>query len=175
MTTGKKTKLTDGRIYEIGYLLSPMIPVESLAEKVTQNLKEPINSLDGQIVSEGEPRHFALAYPIKKNIEHRRLTFREAFFGSLRFEGDAKTVVELARKLFVVPDIIRYLLIEVPKATLLDEERAKVRVNRPPRLSTTTASKVGEGSPSPSLSTTEVIEMDKQIDQLLTTEAYVSK
>lgn len=170
MTESKKTRLADGRIYEIGYLLSPMIPVESLTEQVEKNLKEMIVALEGQMVSEISPRHINLAYPMKKNVEHRRFTFREAFFGALRFEASPQTAVELKEKLALAPDLIRFLLIEVPKATLLDEEQAKARVNHPPRPPISNDAERAIVTPS-----VLSAEIDKQIDQLLTTESYVSK
>lgn len=171
MVNKEQTRTAGGRIYEIGYLLSPMIPVESLAERVSKNLTAPIASLGGEIMNEVSPRHLTLAYPIKKNMEHRRLTFREAFFGSIRFQTLPRAAAELRSKLVASPDLVRHLLIEVPKATLLDEERAKARVNHPPR-SPVPAETAGEVSSQPSLS---LAEMDQQIDQLLTTEAYTPK
>jgi len=170
MVESKKIKLVAGRVYEVGYLLSPMIPAESLVEQVEKNLKEAITTLDGQIVSEVSPRHINLAYPMKKNVEHRRLTFREAFFGALRFEALPQSVVELKKKLTLVPDLIRCLVIEIPKAMLLDEERAIARVNHPPRQPVSTDVVI-----SAEATASSEAEIDKQIDQLLTTESYVSK
>ncbi|MEK7585533.1 MAG: 30S ribosomal protein S6 [Patescibacteria group bacterium] len=165
----QEEELGVNRVYELGYLLSPLIPSESLTDKVNQDLKALVNGFGGEIIGDNPlPAMITLAYPIKKVVDHKGLTCREAYFGAFRFRLNSSALPELIAKLKELNDLIRYLLLEVPKATLVDEENLRNRKRVVPPTPTTE----GEGPAKPVMSADE---MDKEIDQLLTTESYVSK
>ncbi|MEK7209278.1 MAG: 30S ribosomal protein S6 [Patescibacteria group bacterium] len=159
-------KLGAKRVYEIGYLLSPLIPVEVLAERVAKNFKEVIIAAGGEVINDPLPQHLTLSYPIKKQFDHQRLTFSEAFFGALRFKVEPPTAEKLTKQFKTAPDLVRYLLIEIPKAILLDEERLKTKVNQLPRP----VGGAKGADPETKAPITEA-EMDKEIEQLLTVES----
>ncbi|MFA5736601.1 MAG: 30S ribosomal protein S6 [Candidatus Paceibacterota bacterium] len=106
------------RIYEIGYLLTPIIPQDALAENITQILKVLIDELGGLITSEMNPSMIRLAYTIKKNISNKKERFNDAYFGALRFKLMPDKLVTLKGNLDKDNKIIRYLIINMPK----DEE-----------------------------------------------------
>lgn len=165
----EELSLGEARVYEIDYLLSPLIPAEAVAERVENSLKAVLAAVHSEVVSDSSPQRISLAYPIRKTVEHKRLIFREAFFGSLRFRAAPAAAAELVDKFRASPDLIRYLLLEVPKAALADEKhlRTRTKPKRAPRSPSSIAS-----TAKPAMTAAE---MDKEIDQLLTTEAYVPK
>lgn len=110
MTDGQKT-------YELAYLLSPLIAAEAIAEQVEKELKQPLSVAKAELKHEFGPRLMALAYPIKKVVEHKGSTFREAYFGSLVFTCEPAAIAAIEAKLKKSHFLIRHLLITVP-ATL---------------------------------------------------------
>ena len=165
---------SEAKTYEISYLLSPLIPAENLPEAVAKYIKSLIAAAAGEVVSEGPARPVNLAYQIRRILDNKPVTFREAFFGSLRFRSPAAAVVDLARRWREAPELIRHLLIEVPKAVLADEQRSLVRQKKiVSSLSTRrTAGRPDGSSAKPAMSADD---MDKEIEQLLETELYVSR
>lgn len=159
----------ENKTYEVGYLLSPLIPIEALTERVAKTFKEPILTAGGEVLDDKLPQPLALSYPIKKQLDHQRLTFREAFFGSLRFKIEPAAAEKLAKQFKTSPDLIRDLIVEVPRAALLDEENQKARtkhVSRP--AAKELKAKEAKSELPPAISETEV---DEKIEQLLTVES----
>ena len=103
------------KIYEIGYLLTPIIPQDALAENVVQTLKTPIDKLGGAITSEMEPSMIRLAYTIKKDIGNKKERFNDAYFGALRFKLLPEKAAVLKDVLDKSDKIIRYLTIAMPE------------------------------------------------------------
>ncbi len=160
------------RVYEIGYLLSPLVSAAALAETAEKNLKSLIVSAGGSEVSDLPPRAIRLAYPIKQTVGHKPLIFREAFFGAWRFRLAPEAVPALGAALRASPELIRHLLIEVPPPALAEEKRARTKTKRALPLRVRPAVSVRRPAEPSAMSQAE---MDKEIDQLLATEAYVSK
>lgn len=157
------------RIYEIGYLLSPSVSAAGLAETVEKNLKSLIAGAGGSEVSDLPPRAIRLAYPIKQTVGHKPLTFREAFFGACRFRLAPAAVSAADVALRASPELIRHLLIEVPPPALAEEKPPRDKTRRPPPL----RAKFADAGTAVQAMSRE--EMDKEIEQLLATETYVSK
>lgn len=103
------------KIYEIGYLLTPIIPQDALAENVVQTLKAPIDKLGGVITSEMDPSMIRLAYTIKKDIGNKKERFNDAYFGALRFKLLPEKVLALKEALDKSEKVIRHLTIAMPK------------------------------------------------------------
>ncbi|MBI2097712.1 MAG: 30S ribosomal protein S6 [Candidatus Vogelbacteria bacterium] len=156
------------RVYELGYLLSPLVSAEASAATVEQKLKQPIIAVGGSAVSDWPPRTIRLAYPIKQTIGSKLSTFREAFFGACRFRLPPEAVPAAGAALRATPELLRHLLVEVPAAALAEEKRVQTRSKRVMPSEARSAA-----GPAPAAMSRE--EMDKEIDQLLTTESYVSK
>lgn len=90
---------TEQRIYEIGYLLSPLIPEERLDEEISV-LRKIIEDKKGFILSEARPKIQKLAYPINK--------LESAYFGWIKFTADPSSLPEIKS-----PQIIRFLITEI--------------------------------------------------------------
>lgn len=97
------------RIYEIGYLLSPLIPEEKIEEEIG-SLRKIIENKKGLIMSESRPKLQKLAYPIKGN--------ESAYFGWFRFNCHPETILEIKNSL-EKEKIIRFLLTQAVKERLV--------------------------------------------------------
>ncbi len=161
---------TDNKTYEIGYLLSPLIPAEGLDEATNKYLKQVISAVNAEVVGDWPARKLSLSYPIRKLIENKRVTFRDSYFGALRFRGQPAAAVKLATTFRQTPELIRFLLLEISQAALAQEKHLQNRQKRTDEASTSEA--VANPPDKPVMSTDE---MDKEIEQLLTTGTYVSK
>jgi len=170
MENSEEITIDETRVYEIGYLLSPLVSAEDLAETTEKNLKSLIVGAGGNEVSDLPPRSIRLAYPIKQTVGHKPLIFREAFFGAWRFRLAPEAVPALGDALRASPELIRHLLIEVPPAALAEEKRARIKTKH------ALPSRVRPAVSAPARpSVMSQAEMDKEIDQLLVTETYVSR
>jgi len=94
---------TEQKMYEIGYLLSPLIPEEKLDEEIFV-LRKSIEDKQGLIISEGRPKMQRLAYPINK--------LETAYFGWIKFMAEPSSLPEIKN-----PQIIRFLITEIIKSS----------------------------------------------------------
>lgn len=110
------------RIYEVGYLLLPTIPEENVA--ITYgNLKELVNSLGGEIISDDMPKLRELAYSMEKVISNVRNKFNTAYFGWVKFYLDPEKLAELKKKLDLTPEVLRFLIIKTVKENTIASRR----------------------------------------------------
>jgi len=110
LTPGEETKL-----YELGYLYSPLVSAEELPVRLAASIKASIDEFSGLVTGELEPRLLKLAYPIGRFVEHKRTVFREAYFGAIRFSLPAEALARLESRLKVEAEILRFLFIALPK------------------------------------------------------------
>lgn len=103
---------TEQRMYEIGYLLSPLIPEEKLDEEISI-LRKIIEDKQGFIMSEARPKMQKLAYPIKK--------LETAYFGWIKFTAAPSSLPEIKS-----PQFIRFLITEIIKETLTPPPAKKI-------------------------------------------------
>jgi ribosomal protein S6 len=146
-------------VYEVGYLLSPLVAVEALGETVERELKALLTKAGGKVKSETAPRLLKLAYPLRKVVEHKSSVFNEAYFGSVVFEAPTDAIKELGARWRNSAVIIRLLLINYPERLMVPHfRRAPTEVANP------------DGSPAtPALApVTPAATLDKEIDSLLT-------
>ncbi len=121
-----------GKLYELGYLLTPLLAGDKVAETVESGLKALILTAGGEIKRENQPRLITLAYPIKQVIEHKGSTFREAYFGSLYFEAPAEAISMIQAGLKKSPQLIRQLLIIVHQPLIRPEFKRPSRAKLTP-------------------------------------------
>lgn len=150
----------DTKTYEIGYLLLPLISAEELEAKTAELIKTAIEANSATVVSQLSPKMRALAYPISKFLNKKNTPFREAYFGSVRFDATPADALKIKTALDKNENIIRHLLVIIPKVTEkpLSEGsalRRRIRAQAPK----TEGAPVGEGM------TSEAI--DKEIEGLL--------
>lgn len=152
---------SESRKYELGYLLSPYIPADSLAETVEAEVFSHISKLGGEVTKTVDPAMRPLAYQIKKRIGHKQNSYRDAYFGTAFFTLPADKAPVLNDLLQKSELIIRFLLIIEPKYGT----GKKRSTGRP-----TPAKPVEKTDETPAVKTdVDTKEIDKEIEDLLTT------
>lgn len=136
--------MENGTLYELGYLLNPILPEEKLAEEVT-GFRTAITGLGGEVTAEGEPRMRYLAYTVVRKIANKNTRFNEAHNGWMRFRLMPDQLASFEETLKKNDNMVRHLLITIPRVT-----EAPVREEQ--------GTEPVEG---------EVKDLDKQIDQLV--------
>jgi len=111
MTVGSETNL-----YEIGYLLSPLVPIEEVASAIDKTFRMPIESLGGEVASQLMPFLRPLAYAVVKSVGSKRSSYKDAYFGAMRFDLKADQVEALNKMIEKSELVLRYILIRLPKS-----------------------------------------------------------
>lgn len=111
------------KMYEIGYLLSPLIPEEKLDEEVSV-LRKLIEDRQGLIINEGRPKMRKLAYPINKT--------ESAYFGWVKFTASPEILKEIENPLKKNNKIIRFLIIKAVKETTVSMPARKIVKKKKP-------------------------------------------
>ncbi len=155
MEEGNKVeKVAEGsRRYEIGFLLSPLLTEESLADTVKKVVEGPIMDAKGMVEEVTTPKRLALAYPVAKVIDHKRSNFKEAYLGAVVFTAPNDAVAKILQTITNAEVVIRTLLIEKPFRPVVEP------VIREPRVATPKVAPV-EAS-------TDTAAIDKEIEELL--------
>jgi len=108
-------------MYEIGYLLNPLIPEKKLDEEVSL-LRKLVEDKKGLIINEVRSRMRRLAYPIKK-IEN-------AYFGWIKFTADPENLkeIEISLKNSQIGGnkLIRFLTVKTVKETVVSRPIRKI-------------------------------------------------
>jgi len=159
---------SETRKYELGFLLSPYVPADSILETAEAEVFSHIAKMGGEVTKTINPVMRPLAYQIKKRIGHKQTAYKDAYFGSVFFSLPADQAPGLIEVLQKSELIIRHLLIIAP-----DYTAGKKGASRPT---------VATASPTPTDSKTPVTdekkveaepvdtkEIDKEIEDLLTT------
>lgn len=105
----------EAKTYEIGYLLTPFLPLEKVEETIEAMYKAWITDLGGTIIVKHAPKMRSLAYPVVKFINNKKSSFTEAYFGAVKFQlspAEIRTQKEIIEK---DGNIIRFLVVSVPK------------------------------------------------------------
>ncbi len=142
---------TTKRLYEVGYLIIPLIPEDKVADEVNM-LRSHIENAGGFIESEEQPKMRKLAYEIRqRGISSKKARFEDAYFGSMRFKATSDAVVTIQEAFDKNDKILRFLIIKPVK----DSPRV-MRTGAPAKAK----AEGGEKKMSEQ-------ELDKEIDQLL--------
>ncbi len=105
------------RLYEVGYLLIPLIPTDKVADEVNV-LRSYIENSGGFIASEDQPKMRKLAYEIQqRGIASKRLRFSEAYFGWVRFQVQSSQVAVIEEFFDKNDKVLRFLIIKPGKDT----------------------------------------------------------
>lgn len=159
------------KLYELGYLFSPLLPETDVPSAVENSIKKIINEGEGQIAGEHNPRLVNLAFPIRKRLENKNQVFREAYFGAIRFKAAPAAIPEMTVKLKKQNDVIRFLLIALPKGGTEAPARRTpgAAVTRTVEESKTVEDQAEAPAPTDSIKSKEAI--DREIDDLLASTA----
>lgn len=154
----------EAKTYEIGYLLTPFLPAEQVEESVEAMHKAWIADLDGLTIIKTAPKMRSLAYPVSKFINNKKSTFKEAYFGAVKFQISPEKIRTIKELLDKDNNIIRFLIVSVPKNAerILSPRGAGARRVRP---AATKEDGAGKGEEM----TSE--EIDKEIEGLLETQS----
>lgn len=107
--------LEDVKAYELGYLLSPLVPEEAKNDTVDQIIKKILIDLGGEIIGELNPNMRHLAYPISKSFNHKRTVYKDAYFGAIQFKLLPSKIEDLKKALDKEDNVLRYLLLVLSK------------------------------------------------------------
>jgi len=151
-TTAKE----DVKVYEISFHIAPIVGEDNIAREVGE-IKGLLEKIKATIISEDFPRLRVLAYPLSKMIDGTKKTFKEAYFGWIKFESEGVSVASLNKEVEKMSNILRYLLIKTDKENTMYVSKFNQKhdtVSRSPR------------TPEVKQVVNEV-EVDKAIDELV--------
>lgn len=114
----------DPIMYEIGYLLSPLIPEEKLDEEIS-DLRKLIEGGQGLIINESRAKIQKLSYPIKKHGSPAG-GYTTAYFGWIKFFGSPESLAEIKNSLGKNDKIIRFLITKTTKESLAPKMTKKI-------------------------------------------------
>lgn len=146
------------KIYEIGFHIAPIVGDEKIADEV-QGIKSLLEKINASVVSEDFPRQKALAYPLSKMIGGGKKTFKEAYFGWIKFEGEPASVALFNKEVEKLPNILRYLIIKTVRENTLHTPKFSAKYE-------SKGKNEGAKSSEPKGEVNEV-EVDKAIDELV--------
>ncbi len=104
----------ESKIYEIGYLLTPLIADDKVSDE-TNNLRMAIEKFGGVILSEENPKMINLAYSVCKSVSSQKSRFESAYFGSIKFNLNSEKVKKLKESFDKNDLILRFLIIKTIK------------------------------------------------------------
>lgn len=142
------------KLYELGYLLSPVVLADKLTETIDEELVAVITKAGGRVISQPPAGRQVLAYPVAITREHKRQIFTEAYFGTIRFYAEPGKIDQINTQLKARQSILRFLLIVIPAKVINQVKKAPTTRREDPRP---TEEPINE----------EVI--DQEINDLLTT------
>lgn len=138
----------DQKTYDLGYLLSSLLPVDKAVEEVPL-LRKIIEDNNGFIMSEDHPRPQKLSYPIKQN--------NSAYFGKIKFYAKSEMIDKIKESLKKNDKTIRFMITESEKER---PQQRVVRIRKPAKLT----------PPSPMVEEKKPIkpeEIDEKLEEML--------
>ena len=148
------------KLYEIGYLLSPLVPEEGLIGAVNDNLRQPIEAAGGAVVSETAPTMRSLAYQVKKEVGSKRTKYQDAYFGALRFSAAPKAISQIKEAIDRLENVLRFMIIIAPK-----DNPPRRAPRRPQAAKVVVVDEAGLVAEKPAPMSTE--DIDKEIEGML--------
>ena len=146
-------KNEDVRVYELGYLISPIVGEENLPHEMSM-LKDAVANLGANFITEEYPKFIELAYRMEKSIANKLEKFTQAYFGWMKFELEPEKVETLEEMLRKNDKIIRHILFKtVRENTLAPRKFHKTETHR--------------RKPNEQKVEVNVEEIDKEIDALI--------
>ncbi len=150
------------KMYEIGYLLSPLIHEEKLDEEISV-LRKLIEDRHGLIMNEDRAKMRKLAYNIQKPAVGK---FDSAHFGWMKFVASPEILPEIEISLGKTANIIRFLLIEAAKEEPIKKPARKII--RPVPLDGQRLERKAASPAEPKIKTeVKPEEIDKRLEELL--------
>ena len=166
MTETENIIPTDDRAdYELDYLLSPFVPAETVEKTMAEIFTRIFGAFGATVITEQAPKMRTLSYPIIKAVNNKNTSFRDAYFGWLKFKATGEAAVKIKEALDKEDGLVRFLIIHAlkpsPKAgfrRFASDRRAPVLDGQPVNAT------VVAGEKGPEMSAEEI---DREIDTLL--------
>jgi len=130
------TESSEGKVYELGYHLSPDIKESDIESEVT-TIKSVIEKNGGSFIAEEMPKKMALVYTIVQSESSKKKKFNSAYFGWVKFETTADAMQSIKKTLDENKNIIRYLLINTVRESTIAPKRVlleRVVVDTPKKI-----------------------------------------
>lgn len=140
------------KTYEIGYLITPLMPEEKLDEEISV-LRGFIEGNQGLITAEERAKMQKLSYEIEKPGMGR---FNSAYFGWIKFMASPSVLDEIKKSLDKDANVLRFLAVESEKETAAQKPSAPRMARRKPAAA---------GAPEKTEVKTE--EIDKKLEELI--------
>lgn len=114
----EKTSKEGMQVYEVGFHIAPFVGDENVAHEVTL-IKDALEKIKAEVISEDFPRLRALAYPIDKQIKGDKKISNEAYFGWIKFEAPTEAIEGFKKEMESKDNIIRFLIIKTVRENTL--------------------------------------------------------
>ncbi|MES2214129.1 MAG: 30S ribosomal protein S6 [Patescibacteria group bacterium] len=109
-------EVRDAVVYEVGYLVLPSVPEENLP-KVVSSIVSIIEKAGGKTLDSEDPFLQDLEYSMSKVVGARKYVVDDAYIGWMKFQATPDVVEEIKNSIDKIEEILRTLLIKVPKET----------------------------------------------------------
>ncbi len=120
----------ESRLYELGFHLIPSLSGEDLSAAVA-TLKELITNKGGVLIREQVAEKKELAYAIQKDIDRKRYTYEDAYFGWMQFTAMPAAAHEIKETLENSDTVLRFLVVKITEEmTQTSEEKEEIRAER---------------------------------------------
>lgn len=106
----KESSKDNAKVYEIGFHIAPFVGEENVAHEVS-HIKDVLDAMRAEVISEDFPRLRALAYPIAKIVKGDKKVSTEAYFGWVKFELPSDKIEAFKKEIEKLDNVIRYLVI----------------------------------------------------------------
>lgn len=113
--TENVTKIDSKTAYELAYLLSPFVPADEVEKTMADIFARSLGAAEAVVVTEQAPRMRALAYSIVKSINNKNTSFRDAYFGWIKFSAEGAAAKQIKEALDKEANIIRFLIVHALK------------------------------------------------------------
>ena len=116
--------------YELGVLIAPIVPEEKIPAEFG-DLIVLVEKTGGMVSASLLPKMITLAYPVSQTREHKKTSFNQAYFSWLRFEAPAPSSQAIHDELVRHGEVLRFLIIALPKITAPAPRRRPIAPRRP--------------------------------------------
>ncbi|MES2059924.1 MAG: 30S ribosomal protein S6 [Patescibacteria group bacterium] len=106
------------QVYEVGFHIAPFVGDENVAHEVSR-IKDALEKIKAETITEDFPRLRVLAYPIEKVIKGDKKVNNEAYFGWIKFEAPTASIEGFKKEMDAMENVIRFLLITTVRESTL--------------------------------------------------------
>lgn len=106
------------QIYEIGFHIAPFVGDENVAHEVGE-IKNALDKIKADIISEDFPRLRPLAYPIDKQIKGDKKICNEAYFGWVKFETSTDLIADFKSEIEKLDNVLRFIILKTVRENTL--------------------------------------------------------